>query len=180
MQKRVWLWLVVVSLLVFGCGASAQQLATMRNARYRISGSSLLAIAGLSIQSSYQIVVWRPNDDLNFLTAAHWYTPDGLRSNLRSDSHHPGSVKLAFVVSTTDDATGSMLTVTPIAFMHDANAVKLWPLAPGRADWLPWIDGKTDALVEAIYHATQSYVVAPTTNATGTPGPAAGSATPSY
>ncbi len=178
MQKRVWLWLVVVSLWVFGCGASAQQLATMRNARYRIDAAELLERAGKSLNSPNQVAVWRPNGELKFVTAAHWFTPEGLRSQLRNDSNHPGSVKLAFVVSTTDDATGSMLTVTPVAFMHDANAVKLWPLEPSRADWLPWIDGKTDALVEAIYHATQSYVVAPTTNATGTPGPAAGSATP--
>lgn len=168
MQHRLWRWLVVASFLVVGCGASAQQLATMRNAHYRIGGAELLELAGKSLRSPNQVVVWRPNGDLNFVTAAHWYTPEGLRSQLRHDSNHPGSVKLAFVVSATNDAVGSMLTVTPIAFMHDANAVKLWPLTPGQADWLPWIDGKTDSLVEAIYHATKSYVTVASSNATGT------------
>ena len=163
----MWRWLVVASLLVIGCGASAQQLATMRNARYQIGGAQLLELAGKSMHSPNQVVVWRPNGDLNFVTAAHWYTPEGLRSQLRHDSNHPGSVKLAFVVSATNDAAGGMVTVTPIAFMHDANAVKLWPLAPGQADWLPWIDGKTNALVEAIYHATKSYVVTAPSDTTG-------------
>ena len=149
----------------------------MRNARYRISGAELLEIAGRSMQPPNQVVVWQPNGELKFVTAAHWYTPEGLRSQLRNDSNHPGSIKLAFVVSATHDESGSMLTVTPIAFMHDANAVKLWPLQPGRADWLPWIDGKTDSLVEAIYHATQGYVIAPQIDTTGSPGTKAGAAT---
>ena len=144
---------------LLGCGASQRELAVMRSAHYRLAADDILELVARALKSPNQVVVWRPNNERTFITEAHWYTPEGLRSQLRNDSHHPGSVKLAFAVTAGDEADGSRIVVAPIAFMHDANAVKLTPLQPGRADWLPWIDGKTDTLVEDIFQITHSYVV---------------------
>lgn len=151
---------LMMALALLGCGASQRELAVMRSAHYRLAADDILELVARALKSPNRVVVWRPNNERTFITEAHWYTPEGLRSQLRHDSHHPGSVKLAFAVTAGDEAEGSRIVVAPIAFMHDANAVKLTPLDPSRADWLPWINGKTDRLVEDIFQITHSYVVA--------------------
>ncbi len=153
-----WLGLLVVITLL-GCGASPHELAAMRSAHYRLPADDILELVARALKAPNRVVVWRPNNERSFITEAHWYTPEGLRSQLRDDSHHPGSVKLAFLVTASGDAAGSSLVVEPIALMHDANAVKLTPLQPSRADWLPWIDGKTDSMVQDIFQIAHGYVV---------------------
>lgn len=158
MRNKWWLGLMLTSAML-GCGASQRELAVMRSAHYRLTADDILELVARALKEPNRVVVWRPNNERTFITEAHWYTPEGLRSQLRNDSHHPGSVKLAFAVTAGDEAEGSRIVVAPIAFMHDASAVKLTPLDPSRADWLPWIDGKTDSLVEDIFQITHSYVV---------------------
>lgn len=164
MRSTWWLGLLV-AVALHGCGASTRELAAMRSTHYRLGANDVLELVARALKTPHRVVVFRPNNERSFITEAHWYTPEGLRSQLRDDSHHPGSVKLAFVVTADNEAAGSIIAVKPIAFMHDANAVKLTPLQPDRADWLPWIDGKADSLVQDIFQIAHGYAVVASTPA---------------
>jgi hypothetical protein len=151
----------VVALVLAGCGPSAAEIQTAKDATYHGSPAEIFAIAEQVAAQTYKIGDRDP-DALIFMTQPQWYSPEGGRQSAGVDDYvqlDDRSVQLALFVQVVAPAKDRIsIKITPKTFQYISGSPKPRELAPEDPNLPSWIHGRVDSLTYEIYKAAQPYV----------------------
>ena len=157
------LQLGVLFALVVSCGASAAEIKTARETRYKAAPATLYAEVKAVTEGEYKTAV-SDEGALVLQTQARWYTPDGQIDTTRGDNPsrlQDNSINLSLVVGLVKvDADSYKVQIEPIVLRQHGLTSKpdrldaKDPLVPG------WVHGKLESLQVSIFERLKPYAVA--------------------
>lgn len=186
MKKKLSLSLQLAWLLamVVSCGASAAEVKTAREARYKAVPATLYAAVRAATESRYTIAA---SDEAGLMlkTEPRWYTPEGQADTTHGDNIarlQNNSINFSVIVRLVKaDPDSYTVNVEPVALRLHGLSSKPEPLDMKDPSVPGWVHGKVDSLQLAIHDRLQAYAVAGATVPAAVPPappPPAGSAAP--
>jgi hypothetical protein len=158
MRNLVW-----AIALMFACGPSIAEIKTARQTTYRAPAGKILDLAIEAAQQNYKITQVSREEEA-FVTQPRWYSPEG-------DLESPGaggflnlvdrSVEVGFEVKVVEAGSDEVaVAVTAKSFQFLKGSPQPRELAQDDPNLPPWVLGRVDALVLAIYDNAKGFAVA--------------------
>jgi hypothetical protein len=156
------IWILAVLVVVVSCGASAAEIKTAREARYKADPATLYAAAKAETERGYKIAA---ADDAAFMlqTEPRWYTPEGQADAARGNNIarlQENSINFSVVVRLAKvDADSYKVIVDPVALRLRGLSSKPEPLDPKDPSAPGWVQGKLESLQLGIHERLKPYAI---------------------
>jgi hypothetical protein len=158
MVRRGW-WIAVLWLGWPGCGPTAAEIKTARDASYQASPREVYAVAEQETAASYPIGERLP-DELVFATVPQWFTDNGRQSRAPEDEQKKaGNMQVSFAVLVSAEGAGAKILITGGAV--DYVPGKREPLQLDESALPSWVSARIDKLRVRIHKRVQATLASP-------------------
>lgn len=161
MRTTVLLLAIAIAIASPACGASRQEVAAARSARYRGDKLAMFAAARRATAEKYRLAV-TDETALRIETVGRWYTPDGLGASERDDIRDvpDRSIHLKLIVKLLPRGDDWDVAIEPVMMRYFTGRPNPDLLAPDDPSLPGWTHGRVDQLYSAIHRALAGYAVA--------------------